>query len=332
MREAKEPSVSQAAYFGRCAAAQYPIPLKSMAIQNLYTHHDNSCAGMIAVSGLEEVTFLNSTGGINDDGATAFLDRGWRNSDEHMPTQLKMLRCDKVSRHQCEFLANINSLEKLYLIDPQTRIGYGSATPLPRSPASSTASPSSVDTNNIVSLKDDYLEAITQRHGHTLKHLLLLPQWRLSDDDIALIVRSCPNLEQLAIGVEFDNFKHLRLLVPFLTKLKALRLLSSPDDFTFVNKMREMDQAGLHERKIGEETVNRDWNHLKHMEIGAPDMIFEIGQRKLIIQEGSTPESGSNFGLSNGYKGKETYRRQVKRRMWEDVKDIAIWKMDSSDL
>lgn len=250
------------------------------------------------------------------------MDGGWHKPEETAPAGIKVLRLDKVSRQQCDFLSHINSLEKLYLLGPQTRPTRDSKddsnnnTPLPRSPASSTSSPSSIDTNNIVALKDDYLEAIIKRHGHSLKHLLLLPQWRLTDDDIAFIVRQCPNLEQLGMGVEFANFKHLRLLVPFLSNLTAIRLLGNPDDPTFVNKMRELDEGGIHERKIGEETVNREWSKLKYMEVGAEDMIFEVGPRQSQEQTGS----------------KGVYRRPVKRVGWESVKDIDIWKLDSMEI
>ncbi len=327
MREAHEPSINQAAYFGKCAAAQYHLTLRSIAIQNLYTHHDHQCSMVFDLSRLEDLTCLNSTGGIGDDGATAFMDPGWRQPNKAEPTRLRTLRIDKVSRQQCEFLAHINGLERLYLIGPHIQASYGGkghfdgATILPRSPPSSTGSPSSVDNNNIVALKEDYLEAITKHHGRTLKHLLLLPQWRLTDDEIALIVRQCPHLEQLGIGVELTNFQRLRLLVPFLSHLTVIRLLGSPNDLTFVSTMRDMDEKGVHEEKIGEETVNNEWSRLRYMELGADDMIFEVGKRELTEQADG-----------RGASGKPVYRRSVKRTQWESIKDIDIWKMDSMEL
>lgn len=328
MRENHEPSINQAAYFGKCAAAHYRIPLRSLGIHNLYTRHDpqDKCE-LFDVSKLEEMTLLNSTGGVGDEGATAFTDIQWRKPGAIAPVMLKTLRIDKVSRQQCDFLAQIHNLEKLYLIGPHiharngNKDSFNGATPLPCSPPSSINSPESTDSNTIAALKEDYLEAITKNHGATLKHLLLLPQWRLTDDDIALIVRQCPNLEQLGIGVEFANFKHLRLLVPFLSRLAAIRLLSSPDDMTFINKMREIDGKGLHERKISEETCSRESSRLKYMELGADDIIFEVGKRELV--EASDVEAPS---------GKPTYKRAVKKAQWETVKDVAIWKMESMEL
>ncbi|KAF6222336.1 hypothetical protein HO133_001422 [Letharia lupina] len=319
MREARELSTQESAYFGRCAAARYSIPLKTVAVQNLYTYHDVSNCNLFDHSSVEEVTLLNSTGGLGDDAGTAFVDQhNWRKTEEDVPSNLKMLRIDKVSRQQCSFIESINGLEKLYLIGPQPSPGRrvkgttpNDGTPLPDSPASSHSSPSSTDNSNIMTLKEDYIEAITKSHGRTLKHLLLLPQWRLTDDDIALIVRQCPNLEQLGIGAEYSSFKQLRLLVPFLNNLTAIRILSSPDDTSFVNKMREMDDRGMHEKKLSEETAKWNLSKLQYMELGGEDLIFEVGKR-----EG----------------GKAGWRKVVKKKAWEEVRDIAIWALDSHDL
>ena len=161
-----------------------------------------------------------------------------------------------------------------------------------------------------MALKDTYIEIITKKHGRTLKHLLLLPQWRLTDDDIALIVSNCPNLEQLGIGTEFSNFDHLRLLVPFLSKLTALRLLSSPDDSSFVNKMREIDDQGMHEKLLSEETTKWNFSKVQYIELGAEDLIFEIGKKG---------------------RGKSGWRN-VKKKAWGEVRDVAIWAMDCHEI
>lgn len=319
MREEKELSTHESAYFGRCATARYSIPLRTVAIQNLYTCHDISGCDLFDHSLLERVTLLNSTGGLGDDPGTAFVDQhDWRRNEEDTPSNLKMLRLDKVSRQQCSFIESIKGLEKLYLIGPQPPQGGrvktitpNGGTPLPNSPASSQSSPSSTDSPNIMALKDDYIEAITKKHGRTIKHLLLLPQWRLTDDDIALIVRQCPNLEQLGIGADFSSFKHLRLFVPFLSNLTALRILSSPDDPSFVDKMHEMDVRELHEKMLSEETAKWELSKLQYMELGGEDLIFKIGKR-----EG----------------GKGTWKKPVKKQAREEVGDIAIWALDCHDI
>lgn len=322
MRDAREPSVHPAQLFGRMMAVKYVMPLDTLAIQNLFVHRDESDVNIMNLNTIQELTMLNSTTGLGGDGSTAFVDGTYRKPEGMIPPILRLLRADKVSRQLCDFLTHITGLERLYLIGPQNHQSRGnskdrsnSATPFPCSPESTNSSSEGTDMNHIVSLKDDYIEAITKYHGKTLKHLLLLPQWRLTDDDIAIIVRQCPNLEQLGIGGDFSNFKNLRLLVPFLSNLTTMRLLGNPDDPTFVNKMREMDEWGIHEEKIGEETVNRDWSKLRWMELGADDLIFEIGKRIPM-------ETGGRTG----------WKRKVDRRPYDVVKDISIWKMDTLDI
>lgn len=321
MREAREPSISLSKFLGKLAAAEHNLPLKRIAIKNLYTLEYTECQKIFDASTLEEITFINSVGGAADDPGTAFFDRSWRPQSDELPS-LKMLRTNTIGRRQTEFLRSLKGLERIYLLGPQkssrehNRAGGGSessSTPFPNSPVSSTNSPSNDYTTQ--NLKDEYLEAITKNHGKTLRHLLLMPQWRLSSDDIALIVRQCPNLEQLGIGVEYANFMNLRLLAPFLSKLTAIRLLDNPDDKAFADKMKELADDGSHEQKIGSETKNQDWK-IKWMEIG--DSLFEVGK---IEQQ---------FGPEDGPKG--VWRRPVWRRPLEAAKHLGIFEMDSEDV
>ena len=320
IRETREPSINGYVYFGKLTS---PMQLRSFAVVNLYTNHASDChlQPIFDPNTLEEITFLNSTSGIGDDGATEFMDGGYRKANDKAPPSIKMMRLDKVSHEQCDFLGRFRGLERLYLIGPHLQPRRNKKdpstnnTPFPNSPASSTSSPISSDINATCSLKDSYLQTITKHHGATLKHLLLLPQWRLTDDDIALIFRQCPNLEQLGMGADFSNFKNLRLMVPFLPKLTAIRLLSNPDDPTFLNQMREMDERGVHEQKIGEETRNREWSKLRYMELGGEDLIFEIGGREEWERDGKTG-----------------WKRPVRKRGLDFVGEMDIWKMDSLEI
>lgn len=321
MRDAREPSVSLSTFFGKLIAAEHNLPVKRTVIKNLYTLESQPCNEVLDNSTLEEVTFVNSIGGAADDAGTAFFERGWRASIEQFP-KLKMLRTNKITRSQSEFLGSIKGLERLYLIGPQRRSrGYNGAgdgsesdsTPFLNSPASSTNSPSNDYTTH--NLKDEYLEAITKNHGKTLRHLLLMPQWRLSPDDIALIVRQCPNLEQLGLGVEYANFMNLRLLVPFLSRLTAIRLLDNPDDKAFADKMKELANERSHEQQIEGVSNHQEWK-IKWMGIG--DLLFEVGKMEL------------QFGPEDGPKG--AWRRSVWRRPLEAAKQVEIFGMDSLEV
>lgn len=317
MREERELSTHESAYLGKCVAARYMIPLRTIAIQNLYTHRDSSECEVFDPTLIEEATSLNSANGLGDDPGTAFVDQHhWRKKGAgHPPSRLKLLRTDKVSREQCSFIETFTGLEKLYFIGPhpqekRVKATTPNGTPLPNSPASSQSSSSSCNTDGAgaMSLKDDYIKAITKNHGRTLKHLLLLPQWHVTDDDIALIVRQCPNLEQLGICAEHSNLKTVRLFLPFLNDLIALRILSSPDDTTFLDKMREADEKGIHEKMLSEETAKWNSSKLQYIEVGGDDLIFKIGKR----------ETGC--------------KKLVKKTTREEVKDIAIWALDCHEI
>ena len=331
MRESNEPSVHPAVYFGRVEAAQSMMKLESMAICNLFAYNNEQCNSIFDLSITRSITFLNSTSSLGDNGSTAFMDReNWRTKPECVMPNLSSVRVDKVSRAQCEFLDNLAGLERLYLIGPQARAtpstsNSNSPTNYPRSPESAinSFSPSSNDSTTILALKDPYLSMITSVHGPTLKHLLLLPQWRLTEDDIALLVRACPNLEQLAIGTEFGYFNHLRLLMPFLSKLTSLRLLSNPDDPTFIDKMRELDRKGTHVEKLGEDTAKREWCMFRFIELGGDDLIFEIGARYKVEVGGER---------ENGLDQTPVWRRTVKRIERGRVAHLPIWGMDSLDI
>lgn len=352
--------------------------LKSVAIQNLYTFDSGVCGNLIEDDLIEEITMLNSSHGLDDDGSMSFMQKAWGAAPVNAYPSLKMLRVDKTTRAQAEFIGSIRGLERLYLVSntssnsnqlsavvptppksaapsPKDPLTNGDTPPTSTSSSSNKCSPNSFSSTRLQALKPTFLDAIIKNHGSTLRHLLLLPQWRLTADDISRIIRSCPNLEQLALGTEFENFKHLRLLVPFLSKLKVLRFLPGVDDGSgsddntatannnncatnnnrngcegregyagvpggrFQDMMRELDAKGLHMEKIGEECVNDQWSSMRYMELGGPDLIFEIGKK--FVVEGT-----------QGAGGKEVRRREVTRRSIEEVGHIDIWRMDSIDI
>ena len=311
MREQREPSVNLHSYFGRCMAAGYQIQLKRVTIKNLFTYNDGSCGQSHNLSKVEEVTIINSTSGSGDDGGTIFIDNSIMQKPTPKPmVSLKSLRTDKVSKELVGFLSFHKGLEKLYFIGPQK---YDKTSNVPRSPTSNSSSPRGEMRSD--GLKDDMIEAISRNHGETLRHLLLPPQWRLSADNIALLIRSCRNLEQIGLGVDFDQFMNMRLLVPFLPKLKTLRLLDNPESSDFREKMHEQDD-GNHEEHIGNETSVNECSVLRYIEIA--DLVFETGKVELT----EDPEDPR----------KKSFKRKVWRRTREEVNHLEIWRMDSFDI
>ena len=307
MKDVREPSISWPTYFGRIAGNPYRMTLQKIGIKNLYAPCDGGCGQVFDPSMVREITIINSIGGSLDDNlSSAFLDPSWGRGDSYGLVGLKMFRSDTLSRSQCGFLGSLKGLERVYLID--TQMSHQERLISIDSPISSNVT-SSTDCSNM-DLKDGYIDALTKHHGDTLRHLLLPPQWRLNTDDIALIVRRCPSLEQLGIGAEYEEFNNLRLLVPFLPKLRALRLLVSPDDRRFANKMNQLDAEGLHEEKIAAEPTLKDSRFLIYMGLG--DIIFKLDSHK------------SDIYVERG--------RKVQRVSYDDVKHVEIWALDSADI
>ena len=172
----------------------------------------------------------------------------------------------------------------------------------PSTPSDSTAS----------GLARDYLDNIFKIHGATLKHLLLRPQWRLNTEDLALLVRSCPNLEQLGLGVEVANFNTLKLLVPFLPKLYAIRILDPPNSYALTEEMSAQGDE-WQEQKITTELRNSEWDQLRWIGLGS--LLFEACK---IDRVGTT---GDEEEVTRPH-------RVVRRRPLSYVKHIEIWSMD----
>lgn len=313
MRDAREPSISLDSFFAKLMAAPHTLPMKRVAIKNLYTINNIVCSKIFDCTVMEDVAFINSTVGSGEDSISAFLDNSWRPSKaDHMPN-LKMIRVDRVARQQLEYFREIKALEKVYLIGPETALkeqGSVSGT-LPNSPPSTSMNSPTHDCST-QSLKDEYLETLAKYHGKSLRRLLLMPQWRLSADDIALVVSHCPNLEQLGLGVEFANLSSLRLLIPCLENLTALRLLDNPEDRSFAEKMRIFNHEDCHEM-MGKEILGK----LEWIEVAGT--LFQVGNREL--QHGGPATDGN-----------EVRRSQVWKRPSGAADHVEIFGLDSHEL
>ncbi|KAJ5697456.1 hypothetical protein N7488_011140 [Penicillium malachiteum] len=247
MRLAQEPSVSVHEYFRKCTAAKQPLMVKRIAFQNMYAFHSEEFNFAFDPTTVEDVTFLSgtdTTGLIN-----TFVENSWPTMPPHKQLRMKSIRMDAISKRNAEFLGNFKGLERLYFVNvtsehndylnssrPASMTTSSALTPpvsdcphvgvngtLGNSPAA-LPSPAS-QMNLILGGRDSYLSNITLNHGTTLRHLLLSSKWPLSTSMVARLVHSCPNLEQLAIATDFSSMESLGMLVPFLRKLEALRLL-----------------------------------------------------------------------------------------------------------
>lgn len=250
MRDAQEPSVSLHDYFRKLIASKQPLMVKKMSFQNLYAFHTEDFNFSFDPTTVEDVTFLSGVEGSSL--VNTFIESSWPTVPPHAQLRIKSVRLDAVSKRNSEFIGNFRGLERLYFVNVTSDSSDYLNSPRPGGMESAALTPpvsehqaagaANVNTTNspiasaspashlnaISSIRDLYLSHITMNHGATLRHLLLPSKWPLSTGMIARLVHSCPNLEQLALATEFNSMDTLGLLIPFLRKLKALRLLIPP--------------------------------------------------------------------------------------------------------
>ncbi|KAJ6102785.1 hypothetical protein N7486_005212 [Penicillium sp. IBT 16267x] len=246
MRIAQEPSISLHNYFRKGIAAKQPLAVKKLSFQNLYAFHSEEFNLAFDPTTVEDVTFLSGTD--NSSLMNTFVEQSWPTVPPHKKLRIKSIRLDAISKRNSEFLGNFKGLERMYFVNVTSenpdclnspRLTSTSAAPALTPPVSENpngangttanspatqASPAS-QLNLAFSGRDTYLTAITMNHGATLRHLLLCSKWPLSTAMVARLVHSCPNLEQLGLATDFSSMESLGMLVPFLRKLVALRLL-----------------------------------------------------------------------------------------------------------
>ncbi|MCJ1377055.1 hypothetical protein MMC17_000145 [Xylographa soralifera] len=166
--------------------------------------------------------------------------------------------------------------------------------------------------NTLCQLGRDYLENIYKYHGTSLRHLLLMPQWRLSPEDLARLVRNCPNLEQVGLGLEVTDFNMLRLLIPFLPKLYAIRILDNVDDSTLTDNVSGLGSCGSDE-KVGDDIWKMGFDTLRWVGLG--DHVFEISPARKVMGE-----AGMQM------------QKTVRSVTLDSVKDVEIWSMDRLEI
>lgn len=234
MKCEQEATIRMSDYFRRCTTDKTKLRLKSLAFQNFYALLTDE-GKPVDVTQLEDLAFLDSPG-CSDGSVTSFVESSWSKiCDEH--PNVKVLRHDRVDKRFCDvLLPSFGALEKIYFVTPifdrQDRINRVRDSPeypedelqVPNSNSSSPSiAPPSLSTQLL--LRDSYLRSVTGIHGWRLKHLLLTSRWTLTTQMIVRLVRACPNLEQLAFATEQSSLDSFALLLPFLRKLEALRLL-----------------------------------------------------------------------------------------------------------
>ncbi|KAI9823628.1 MAG: hypothetical protein M1832_002409 [Thelocarpon impressellum] len=311
MRDNLEPSVSLHSYFGACMAANYVLPVESIAFQNLYSINPVPFDLLFDGERVRSMTAINSIGGVTSL-ETSFADVRWEMTAPRAVPNLRSLRIDKMAKWHAEFLDRTSDFEQLFLINPNRPTSPGTSSLL--SPQSGN-SPGEAFAPSLSRL---YIDAIVKNHGATLRHLLLSSHWALTQEELARLVRSCPNLEQVGFSLEKSGLDLMHLLLPFLRKIHAIRVLENPN--TTSDLVRSVRDALAHPEKLEEMCCDKgdeEYVSLKYIGL-ADDLALEVGG--LVKHNKKGPD------------GEDRFWRPFKQVPVEQVRHLEIWAMDTLEI
>jgi hypothetical protein len=342
MRRTAEPTLSLDTYFGRFFKNNDGPKFKHLAMQNWFGPNSNQIGSVLNIETCESMTFLDVFGGVQGGDANVYVDDTWKDMPPDTKFHYRTMRFNEFAPQHVNMIKNSTGAERVYIIGDRTGAPAMSSTStnntLPSkadadyitpedSPSSSAAAATSSSTTasatrssrstarsaTIASFGPIYLNAFTTHHGSTLQHLLLSPDWALSATDLGTLIRCCPNLTQLGLAIAESEFETLRLLVPFLPKIYALRILD-PDG------SRAAIGAGFSDADV-EAAMGRDiYAH-------SAAKIRWIGDLGRVWKVGGEVEVGCEDGS-----GRREMRRVVKSVGREEVGHVEIWGLDCLDL
>jgi hypothetical protein len=331
MRASGEESVNLLSIFGRCIAAKYSIPLKRMAIYNLYTRFFGDDFKDVVDHGTEtEITVINSMG--SSDPITVFTDNSWRVHGNHpTPHNLKMFRTDNVDKEGTIVLGKFKGLERLYIISNRrdkaaSKSDSTAATPTTPStmtPGGPSGTTSATGTPNMTehhcrNMGSEYL-AVIQTNHRTMRHLLLSDRWQLSDDALFRLCQSCPDLEQLGFSCTVPPLEFMRQVLSLMPKLWAMRLLMRSS-----SELHGVDPE-MHVFAIATEFWRPEYKNLKYIGMGE-DLVFKLGGVYFPPKAKGREEEGNSM---NAKRAGPIRRVELVSR--ESVRWIEIWGMDSTE-
>ena len=306
MRREAESSLSIDTYFGRCRMANYKLKLKHFGMQNFYGSNTQGVANIVDHDTCKSIAFLDMFGGVKGNSANIFLDDTWKDIPKDFKTDFRSTRANEPASQHVQMLSHSSGMERLYFVGTQH-----SKVCSPDSMEGLATPDGSPPDSDAAALGKQYIYALTRYHGNSLKHLLLSDQWHLDQEDIGDIVRYCPNLEQLGLAVnQPSHLDTVRLLLPFLKNLRALRLLGTEALTTRCNEQEpgtELVNMGIWMEKL-------DSPHMRWISIS--DHVFHIGSTVPVLQED----------------GGVQLMREVTNITWEDAKDVEIFGLDVLDI
>ncbi|KAF7573800.1 hypothetical protein PtrM4_087050 [Pyrenophora tritici-repentis] len=336
MRAAGEESVNLMSIFGRCVAAKYAVPIKRLAIYNLYTRFSsNDLSSVLASEVLSEITVINSMGA--SDPMTVFVDDSWRvhnANKDNIPLNLRSMRVDHFQREGVQALAKMQSMDRFYIVSKRTskdssKSDSTAGTPLtpstttPGAPASANGTPITITDRVCRDLGSEYIAAIQSSHG-TLRHLLLSDLWNLSDEALLQLVKSLPELEQFGYACAVPPLDSLRKIMTALPKLRAIRLLIRPGHE--VGNKADMNDPELHIFVMATEFWKPEYKNLQYIGVG-DNLVFKLGGVYF-----PPKKDGVTNGNENSMFAKRAGPvRRVEQVTRESVRHVEIWGLDTTE-
>ena len=315
MRREAEPSISLQNYFGKCVKAGYRLPLRYLAMQNFYGANDGQLIAAFDPTLLKECHFIDVFGGHQGAASNVFIDDTWRDIPDDMHGKWTIHRTNELAEQHVKILQSFHGLEELYFV------GNGAQGPAlaenecvsPKSSVSASTPRPSLNVDH-VGLGRSYLHAITINHGATLKILLLSDQCGVEPEEMASLVRCCPNLAQLGLALSGTTHEIFGFLVPFLPKLYALRVLANAWLTQSLEEHRlkqtweeQLDDMGRMIYKSGPSTLR--W-------VGVGHEILRVGSPNHYKYENGTSEWGN----------------KVHPATLQEVSHLRVWGWDNHEI
>jgi hypothetical protein len=333
MRDTGEESVNLMSIFGRCIAAKLSLPVKRLAIYNLYTRFLGDYFNHpIDPTQQVEITIFNSMG--SSDPMTVFLDDSWRVHNSHpIPPNLKVYRSDHADKDQAVMFGKFTGLERLYLVSRRAKDTLSKMSSTVASPTSPSAvTPTSNGNGNppisetqCRSVGGAYL-AIIQSHHRTMKHLLLPDVWQITTEALFQLCQSCPLLEQLGFSSGIPPLDSLRNIIALVPKLWALRILIRPGS-ELAEKFDGLD-AEMHAFALATELWKTEYRNLRYIGFG-DKLVFKLGA--VVFPPAKCAEARGEGGANSMNAKRAGPMRVVRVVSRESVEWVEIWGLDSTE-
>ncbi|KAK4554285.1 hypothetical protein LTR86_008493 [Recurvomyces mirabilis] len=310
MRREAEPSLSLDTYFGRCIRAGYSMKVKHIGLQNFFGNNMRGMEEILDRDACRSMCALDMFGGVGSRMSTArnvYIDDSWRQIPPEMRCAFRQMRTNEVAPQHVELIRrNEVPLESMYFVSHKYCEGKADSIASPITPEYAPMG----SEEEMTRLGKDYVSVLTGPNSRSLKHLLLRDEWALTEEEISHLVRSCPNLEQLAMALGTKSLAIIPLLIPFLSKLRAFRILHNEH---VAENMRVMS----HEQRM--EMMSKDmWKGgMKDLRyIGIGDAVYKVGNNYQVTMEDGSSE----------------WRTEVTLGSQAEVQHMEIWGLDNLDI